>query len=180
MLRALVSAIVVLGLAATVFLVYSNYIAPRLRTDAGGSITADGTPPAPPKPAVSPQQPPPAPKTETATPVPPPLPPAPPKLKRTHVVQPGDSLSAISRKYYGNPDLYGKIAVANGLRSHDRIRVGQVLVIPDGPSPPVILETADDENQAERTVTTSQTGDVEPQPPTLNATRSKDAAAPQK
>jgi len=54
-----------------------------------------------------------------------------PVAKRTHIVQPGESLWVISKKMYGNAELYGKIADANGMSSKDRVRVGQVLVIPD-------------------------------------------------
>jgi len=99
----------------------------------------------------------------------PPAPPA-PKLRRTHVVQAGESLSSISRKYYGTPDRYGKIAAANNLRSRDLIRTGQVLVIPDYAGPPII-ESVGDENDA-RTASAMDTQDFEPQPPTLNTTRS--------
>lgn len=54
--------------------------------------------------------------------------------KRTHVVQPGESLWVISKKYLGNGELNGKIAECNGLTSRDKIKVGQLLIIPDGNS----------------------------------------------
>ncbi|MEI6231888.1 MAG: LysM domain-containing protein [Planctomycetota bacterium] len=57
--------------------------------------------------------------------------------KRTHIVQPGESLWSISKKYLGNGELNAKIADCNGLTSKDRIRAGQVLVIPDGSQPAV-------------------------------------------
>lgn len=62
-------------------------------------------------------------------------PPAKPSGKRTHIVQPGESLWVISRKYLGSGELNAKIADCNGLSSKDRIRVGQVLIIPDLNSP---------------------------------------------
>jgi LysM repeat protein len=184
MLRALLSAIAVLMLGAMAFLVYTNYFVANKPTVSGPGATAEGTPPIVPiteKPVVPPApivQPPPAPRIDTVVAPPPPA----PKLKRTHVVQPGDSLSSISRKFYGNPDRYDKIAVANGLRSRDRIRVGQVLVIPDGPVAPPVLETVVEdktveektENTGEDTASAPPTQDFEPQPPTLNTTRNKD------
>jgi LysM repeat protein len=107
------------------------------------------------------------------TPVPPalPAPPAPPapKLRRTHVVQAGESLSSISRKYYGTPDRYGKIAAANNLRDRDLIRTGQVLVIPDAPSSPIIESTGDEKDEGAASAASAvDRQDFEPQPPTLN------------
>ena len=58
-------------------------------------------------------------------------PPAKPSGKRTHIVQPGESLWVISKKYLGSGELNAKIADCNGLTSKDRIRAGQVLIIPD-------------------------------------------------
>jgi nucleoid-associated protein YgaU len=75
-----------------------------------------------------------------------------PKLsgKHTHVVLSGESLWVISRKYYGTGELYSKIAESNGLASKDRIRPGQVLIIPDANAPaattPVPEEIADHED----------------------------------
>ena len=51
--------------------------------------------------------------------------------KRTHVVLQGESLWVISRKYFGSAEHISKIAASNGITSHDRIRAGQILVIPD-------------------------------------------------
>lgn len=57
---------------------------------------------------------------------------------RTHVVKPGESLWVISKKYYGNAELLTKIAESNNLTSRDRIRAGQVLVIPDLNAAPAV------------------------------------------
>lgn len=185
MLRALLSAVVIVSLAGMGFYLYSSFFGPGKKAANWPNITAEGTPPAAPgqsKPAPS-LQPPPVPPTPPAPQVespPPPAPPTPqaPKLKRTHIVQPGESLSSISRKYYGTPERYGKIVAANNLRSRDVIRVGQVLVIPEGSGPPII-ESANDENE-ERAASTAGTQEFEPQPPTLNATGMRDEKAPKK
>lgn len=47
-----------------------------------------------------------------------------------YVVKSGDNLSKISKTFYGNPNLYNKIAQANGIPDPDKIRVGQELKIP--------------------------------------------------
>jgi LysM repeat protein len=51
---------------------------------------------------------------------------------RTYRVQPGDTLSKISKDFYGDPNKYQRIFEANRdkLESPDKIRVGQELVIP--------------------------------------------------
>jgi lipopolysaccharide biosynthesis regulator YciM len=50
----------------------------------------------------------------------------------THVVGPGETLSSISSKYYGNPNLWQKIFEANKslLTTPESLRAGQELVIP--------------------------------------------------
>jgi nucleoid-associated protein YgaU len=52
---------------------------------------------------------------------------------RTYTVQSGDTLSEISKEYYGNSHDYMKIFEANRdqLSDPDEIQVGQVLVIPE-------------------------------------------------
>lgn len=52
---------------------------------------------------------------------------------RTHLVVKGDTLSAISKKYYGNANQYMKIFEANRdqLTDPNKIQVGQKLVIPE-------------------------------------------------
>ncbi len=52
---------------------------------------------------------------------------------RTYTVQPGDSLSKISRQFYGNPNEFMKIFEANRSQLSDpnAIRPGQQLIIPE-------------------------------------------------
>jgi len=49
---------------------------------------------------------------------------------QTYTVQPGDNLSKISKRYYGDANKYPVIAQANNLADPDKIKVGQELVIP--------------------------------------------------
>jgi len=58
---------------------------------------------------------------------------APPPEPRTCKVQPGDSLSKISKQFYGDANQYMKIFEANKdqLTDPNLIKVGQVLKIPD-------------------------------------------------
>lgn len=51
---------------------------------------------------------------------------------RTYKVQPGDTLSKIAEKFYGNANEYSRIFEANRdrLQSADKIQAGQELVIP--------------------------------------------------
>jgi LysM repeat protein len=51
---------------------------------------------------------------------------------RTYKVQPGDTLSKISKEFYGDANKYQQIFEANRdkLENPDKIRVGQELVIP--------------------------------------------------
>ena len=53
------------------------------------------------------------------------------QVKRTHVVKQGESLWVISKKYFGSAEHISNIAASNGITSHDRIRAGQILVIPE-------------------------------------------------
>lgn len=48
----------------------------------------------------------------------------------TYTVRPGDTLSSISNNVYGSPNFWSKIAQANPNVNPNRLRVGQVLVIP--------------------------------------------------
>lgn len=61
-----------------------------------------------------------------------PTPPVNPKSNGTHVVQPGDTLWAIAKKYYGNGNQYTKIVNANKdkIKNPNLIYPGQKLVIP--------------------------------------------------
>ena len=56
----------------------------------------------------------------------------PSKAARTYTVQPGDSLSKISKEYYGSANQYMKIFEANRdkLTDPDKIKPGMELVIP--------------------------------------------------
>lgn len=52
-------------------------------------------------------------------------------LPTTYVVQPGDTLSTISMKYYNSDKYYGDIEAANELEDANHLVVGQTLQIPD-------------------------------------------------
>lgn len=49
---------------------------------------------------------------------------------QTYTVQPGDNLSKISKRFYGDAGKYMIIAEANNLDNPDKIKVGQELLIP--------------------------------------------------
>ena len=51
---------------------------------------------------------------------------------RTHVVQPGDTLSRIAQRYYGNGRRWNEILAANkaAIPNPDRLAIGTTLVIP--------------------------------------------------
>ena len=49
---------------------------------------------------------------------------------QTYTVQPGDNLSKISKRFYGDPNKYPQIVKANDLEDPDKIKVGQQLLIP--------------------------------------------------
>jgi LysM repeat protein len=78
-------------------------------------------------------------KTETDAP-PPPAPeaatapaaaePAPAPAPRTYTVAAGDTLWAISERFYGDGNKYQAIAEASGISNPDLIQPGQVLTIP--------------------------------------------------
>ena len=51
-------------------------------------------------------------------------------LVQTYTVQAGDNLSKISKRFYGDPNKYLKIAQANGIVDPDKINVGMELKIP--------------------------------------------------
>ena len=53
-----------------------------------------------------------------------------PSLAQTYTVQAGDNLSKISKRFYGDPNKYMRIAQANGLEDPDKIRPGMELKIP--------------------------------------------------
>ena len=53
---------------------------------------------------------------------------------QTYTVKAGDTLSKISKQFYGNPNDYMQIFYANRdkLRDPDKIQIGQELIIPKG------------------------------------------------
>jgi nucleoid-associated protein YgaU len=51
-------------------------------------------------------------------------------LAQTYTVQAGDNLSKISKRFYGDPNKYMRIAQANGLEDPDKIKIGMELKIP--------------------------------------------------
>ena len=55
------------------------------------------------------------------------------KQPKVHFVRSGETLSAISKKYYGTPDHAGQIARDNNIGNPQRIRVGTRLVLADEP-----------------------------------------------
>jgi nucleoid-associated protein YgaU len=52
--------------------------------------------------------------------------------ERTYVVQPGDTLASISRKFYKSPKRWQKILDANreSIRNPGKLKLGQTLIIP--------------------------------------------------
>ncbi len=88
--------------------------------------------PAPPEP---PAPEPAKPTTKTATAPEPPQPREKPAWPRYYVIQQGDTLSAISRHFYGTTRYWRRILEANpGLRER-RLRIGRRIVIPSPPEP---------------------------------------------
>ncbi len=51
-------------------------------------------------------------------------------MARTYVVQPGDTLGKIAKKFYGDAGAYRKLADYNGIRNPDWLSVGQTLEVP--------------------------------------------------
>ena len=49
---------------------------------------------------------------------------------QTYTVRPGDTLSKISKQFYGDANKYPTIAKANNLENPDQIKAGQQLLIP--------------------------------------------------
>jgi len=103
--------------------------------------TDEPPPPAPEPPAAEPapevapvaaEEPAPAPAAEQPAPPPPPPPPppAPESAVRTYTVVSGDTLWAISERFYGDGNRYQQIADASGISDPNLIYPGQVLTIP--------------------------------------------------
>jgi len=88
-------------------------------------------PPSPPVTAtVAPEVVPAAVEEPTAAPEPEPAPPPPPPAARTYTVVSGDTLWAISERFYGDGSKYQVIADASGISNPDLIYPGQMLTIP--------------------------------------------------
>ena len=51
--------------------------------------------------------------------------------EKTYQIVSGDTLSGICRKFYGNPNLYSKLAAYNGIKNPDLIYAGASIKIPD-------------------------------------------------
>ena len=49
---------------------------------------------------------------------------------QSYTVQPGDSLSKVSKLFYGDPNKYNAIAQANGIANPNLIRAGQQINVP--------------------------------------------------
>lgn len=52
-------------------------------------------------------------------------------MVRTHTVAAGETLSALSLRFYGDAELYRLIATAGGITNPDVVNVGQRLIVPD-------------------------------------------------
>ena len=76
------------------------------------------------------EEPAPAPAPEPDAAAAPPPPPPPPPAPRTYTVVSGDTLWAISERFYGDGSKYQVIADASGVSNPDLIHPGQVLTIP--------------------------------------------------
>ena len=175
-MRMLLSTVAVLLLGVFAYLFFNDYFRTPTSVKPGDMLSNAMPPAAPVQPLPPPMQPvvAPAPIVPVAqAPVAPPTPvqvvdatPPAAEHKRTHIVQRGDTLSSISREHYGSEAHFLKIASANGLKNRDRIRIGQVLVIPDLPAIERV-ETAERGVEQDRASTTLGP-DFEPIPPTLN------------
>ncbi len=63
-------------------------------------------------------------------------------MARVHVVEKGDTLGKIARRYYRRASLFTLIVSANPIANPDKLRIGQRLVIPDAASSPPASEVA--------------------------------------
>jgi len=50
--------------------------------------------------------------------------------EQSYVIKSGDSLSKISKLFYGTPNKYNEIAQANGIANPDRIQAGAQINVP--------------------------------------------------
>jgi LysM repeat protein len=129
--------------------------------------------PTPPPVVEAPPVPPvPVPPVRVAEPAPPP--PSAPIVtvgKRTHVVQPGESLWTISKRYYGSAAHVERIADANHLESPKRLRQGQVLLLPEISGVKMAEPDATEAPSVETTARKNSDNTESPQmPPTLSRT----------
>jgi len=160
-------------LAAVGVLLYRHYRLPAPWEE----LQAEGAPPtdkaaparAAPVPVVeTPPAPPVQPAPRVAEPAPPPAPTV-TVGKRTHIVQPGESLWLISKRYYGTPAHIERIADANHLGTPKRLRPGQVLVLPEIAGVKMLEPDAPLAPAIETSVrSTSPSEDVPQMPPTLS------------
>jgi len=89
--------------------------------------------------------------------------------KRTHIVQPGETLWDISRYYYGAAGHVERIADANSLDAPKRIYPGMVLVLPEIAGVRMADPPASQRSSAEqRGPATAPPEAFAPMPPTLN------------
>ncbi|MCC5582346.1 LysM peptidoglycan-binding domain-containing protein, partial [Microtetraspora sp. AC03309] len=52
-------------------------------------------------------------------------------MVRIHRVEPGETLSALALRFYGDAERYPLIAAASGVPDPDVVKVGQQLLFPD-------------------------------------------------
>jgi nucleoid-associated protein YgaU len=50
--------------------------------------------------------------------------------QQSYTIRPGDNLSHIARRFYGQPNKYTEIAKANGISDPNKIQAGQELKLP--------------------------------------------------
>lgn len=50
--------------------------------------------------------------------------------EQTYTMGPGDSLSKVSKHFYGSVNHYSKIAKANGISDPDKVQAGKTITIP--------------------------------------------------
>ncbi len=78
------------------------------------------------------------------------------RVAHLHIVEPGETLSSIARRYNTSVEL---LVASNAIKDPDRIRVGQSLVIPSAKGPSSIVRVA--------------SGDAEPRKPQIGTTVSR-------
>src|ERR1700730_4188107 len=54
-------------------------------------------------------------------------------MARKYMVQIGETLTEIAQRFYGDASLFKALANANGIADPNKIKTGQVLVLPDPP-----------------------------------------------